>query len=111
MNTTTIKVNSKEELSKMIKTHARLLGSYNAKEIDILSKVFWNQYNNILKELEILEAIKKSGLLDIVFSENTFVNIVITDADCINVDYDRGVPDIEMKIEDYDKIISYIKSK
>lgn len=62
----------------------------------------------VLKDLEILELIKKTGILDLVFSDDPYCNLVITNKDVINVDYDGHAPDIEMTWEEYEKFKEWL---
>ena len=69
------------------------------------------QVEEIINDLEVLEIIKKAGILDLVFSEDPYCNLVITNRDVINVDYDGRSPDIEMTFEDYEKIKRWLDGK
>lgn len=101
---------SKEKLDKLLKTQGNLCSSYNSKEIDILSKIFASQYDNVLQDLEALEIIKRSKIIDLVFSDDPYCNLLLSDADnLIDIDYDEKAPTIEMTTSDYETFVKWLK--
>lgn len=66
-------------------------------------------YHIIKKDLEILEIFKRI-LVELVFNDDPYCNLVITDIDnCIDVDYDSKAPDVEMTNEEYEKVRKFLK--
>ena len=99
-----------EKLDKMLDTQDRIYWSTNAKEIDILTKVFNSQYDKVAKKLEIFDIFERI-VTDLVFNDDPYCNLVITDAEnVIDVDYDSKAPDVEMTCEEYDKVKEYLKN-
>lgn len=65
--------------------------------------------DDLEKDLEVLEIIKKVGIISLVFDEDPYCNLVLTDKDLIDIDYDGHAPDIEMTYEEYKKIMEWLK--
>ena len=73
-----------------------------------ISEIFKEELQIIERDLEVLEIIKKVGIISLVFDEDPYCNLVITDKKFIDIDYDGSAPDIEMTYEEYIKIMEWL---